>query len=140
MRLAAIDLSPVLALPIGALLVVLSAWYWQRLGNEQVDSFRRAIRRASLVLGVLAIFALVRAASFVDSEVSARSYIVAWLSALGLLFLVVMLVVADMLNSIRLHRRELELETLETAQRLKAELEAVSRGDGGSTAEGGGAE
>lgn len=122
--LAAVDLSPVTGLLIGAVLVVASAWYWHRLGNDQIEASRRAIRRASLILGVLAIFALVRAASFVDSEVSPQSYIVAWLSALGLVFLVVLLIAIDMFNSFRLHHRELQRETLETAQRLKTELEA----------------
>lgn len=135
MMVAAVDLSPVVGLPIGAILVLLSVWYWQRLGREHVEPSRCAIRRASLILGVLSIFALIRAASFVDSEVSPRAYVVAWLSALGLVFLVVLLVAVDMVNSFRLHRKDLERDTLETASHLKADLEALSGGGSPSAVE-----
>ena len=132
MMLAAVDMPPVAGILIGFVLVIASAWYWHRLGNDGVESSRRAIRRGSLILGVLAIFALVRAASFVDSEVSPEGYVIAWLSALGLIFLVVVLIAIDMFNSLRIHVRDVQRETFETARRLQADLEARSDEQGGS--------
>ena len=66
-----------------------------------------------------------------DSEVSPEGYIVAWLSALGLVFLVVVLIAVDMFNSLRIHQRDLQRETIETARRLKAELEARAEAEQG---------
>ena len=129
MMLTAIDVEPAVSLLIGVVLVLLAAWYWQRLGRDEVDRSTRAIRRGSLVLCVLAIFALVRAASFIDSEVNPRVYMIAWLSALGLIFLVVMVMAVDILNSFRLHRRALQEDALETAARLGAELEKLAKQD-----------
>ena len=123
MTLAALDMSPVLGVSIGVLLALASAWYWHQLGREDVEQTTRALRRASLVLGLLAVFALVRAACFVDSEVSPSAYVTAWLTAFGLMFLVVVLVAVDVFNSFRIHRNYVEREALETAARLKSHLQ-----------------
>ena len=122
MNLAAIDMSPVLGVSLGLVLALASAWYWHHLGHEGVERSTRALRRCSLVLAVLAVFALVRAACFVDSEVNPSAYISAWLIGLTLMFLVVLVVGVDVFNSFRMHRIYVEREALETAARLKAQL------------------
>jgi hypothetical protein len=133
---AEVDMSPELGVSIGVLLALASAWYWQRLGREDVERSTRAIRRASLVLGLIAVFVLVRSASFVDSEVSPSAYISAWLTALGLVFLVVVLVSVDVFNSIRMHRRFAEQEALKTASGVQSGLRQVVDAASGSSENG----
>ena len=58
--IAAIDMSPYASIGIGGLLIGLCAWYWQHLGKVGTSPARRSIRRGSLVIAVLAVFALVR--------------------------------------------------------------------------------
>ena len=127
MPLSAIDVPVPAGLLISAALILLSVWYWHRLGAESFLPSTRALRRGTLVLAVLAVFALLRAASFVDSEVSPGGYVVAWLSALGLIFLTVLLLAVDVINSFRIHRREFMMDALEAADRLKAEIAEVKR-------------
>ena len=127
MLLAQIDMSPFLSIGLGGLLLLTCAWYWQRLGRRDVEPSRRGIRRASLVLAALAIFALVRAASFVDSEISPADYVNSWLAAIGLLFLFVLLVGMDVLNSFFIYRRMLLQDALLAAQEIQSNLRQSSQ-------------
>ena len=129
MCLSQIDMPPVLSLAIGCLLLICCIWYWQRLGRGDVEPSRRAIRRASLVLAALAVFALVRAASFVDSEIHPGNYVRSWLAAIGLIFLFLLMVAVDLVNSLLLYRRMLLQEALTAAQDLQSQ---VDRGEGAS--------
>lgn len=130
MKLAAIDMSPSIGVTIGVVLALASGWYWHHLGREHVERSTRALRRASLVLGLFTVFALVRAACFIDSEVNPSGYITAWLTALGLLFLVVLVIACDVINNFRLHRVYLEQEAMETASRLSVELKEYKASSG----------
>jgi len=121
--LAAVDVPLQIGLPLAGFLLLLSIWYWHRLGAEQFAVSTRNLRRGTLVLGVLATFALVRAASFVDPEVAPGGYVIAWLSALGLIFLMLVLLAVDVVNSLRMHRREFMKEALEASVRLRADIE-----------------
>ena len=127
MSLSAIDVPIPAGLLVAGSLLLLSVWYWHRLGSGQFDASTRALRRGTLILAVLAIFALLRAASFVDSEVSPRSYVIAWLSALGLMFLTVLLLGVDVLNSFRVHHRMVFKDTMSTAAQLREQLSAARR-------------
>ena len=127
MLLAQIDMSPFLSIGLGGLLLLTCAWYWQRIGRRDVEPSRRGIRRASLVLAALAIFALVRAASFVDSEISPADYVNSWLAAIGLLFLFVLLVGMDVLNSFFIYRRMLLQDALLAAQEIQSNLRQSSQ-------------
>jgi hypothetical protein len=131
--IAAIDMPVPAGLLIAGFLILLSAWYWQRLGGEQFLPSTRALRRGTLVLGVLAIFALLRGACFVDSEVAPREYVMTWLSVLGLIFLTVLMLVVDIVNSFRIHRREFMAEALASANRLKAEIAHAKKSDATSS-------
>lgn len=124
MLFAAVDVPLPIGLPVSGFLLLLAVWYWQRLGGGQFAASTRNLRRGTLVFGVLATFALVRAASFVDSEVSPGAYVIAWLSALGLMFLMLVLLAVDVFNSIRIHRRELMRDALETSLRLQSDIAA----------------
>ncbi len=122
---AAIDVPVPAGLLAAGVLILLSVWYWHRLGSETFVASTRALRRGTLILAVLAIFALLRASSFVDSEVSPGGYVVAWLSALGLMFLTVLVLAVDVINSFRIHRREFMMDALAAGERLKAEIAEV---------------
>ena len=120
-------MSPFLSVGLGGLLLLTCAWYWQRLGRRDIEPSRRGIRRASLVLAALAIFALVRAASFVDSEIDPANYVTSWLAAIGLLFLFVLLVCLDVLNSFLIYRRMLLEDALLAAQEIQSNLSQPSQ-------------
>ena len=114
-----IDMAPVSSVLIGSALLFCCIWYWHRLGRPDVEPSRRAIRRASLVLAALSIFALVRAASFVDSEIDPGNYVTSWLAAIGLIFLFLLLVAVDLVNSLLLYRRMLMEDALAAARDLR---------------------
>ena len=122
MVLSQIDMPPILSVSIGCLLLFSCIWYWQRLGRADVEPSRRAIRRASLVLAALAVFALVRAASFVDSEIHPGNYVTSWLAAFGLIFLFILLVAVDLVNSLLIYRRMLLQEAITAAQDLQFKI------------------
>lgn len=126
MILGAVDMPPAVSLTIGILLALLACWYWQRLRRSEFEGSTRAIRRASLFIGLVAVFVLVRAASFIDSEVSPSAYVSAWLLGLALIFIVVLLILCDVLNNFRMHRRFLEQEALQSAARLHSDLQELS--------------
>ena len=137
MLLSQIDMPPVLSVCLGCLLLTACVWYWQRLGRADVEPSRRGIRRASLVLAALAIVALVRAASFVDSEINPGNYVTSWLAAIGLIFLFVMLVVVDVVNSFLIYRRLLVEDAVSAAQDLQSTMERAESPSGESSASGG---
>lgn len=122
MIISAIDVPVPAGLLMAGGLFLVSVWYWHRLGGEQFEVSTRALRRGTLIFAVLSIFALLRAASFVDSEVSPSGYIIAWLSALGLMFLTVLLLGVDIINSLRVHHRVFFRDTLQTATQSATRL------------------
>lgn len=121
--IAAIDMSPYASIGLGGLLIGLCAWYWQHLGKIGTSPARRSIRRGSLVIAVLAVLALVRAASFVDAEVDPASYVNSWLAAIGLLFLFMVLIGVDLLNSFLLYRRLLAHDMILDARTLRSHVD-----------------
>ncbi|MHC4775693.1 MAG: hypothetical protein ACYTBR_10570, partial [Planctomycetota bacterium] len=64
--IAAAHLSAALTVPVAVAVAVFSLWYWKRLGAADVPRSRRWIRRASMVVILIALPILVRAVSFVD--------------------------------------------------------------------------
>ena len=133
--IASVDMPPFLSIGIGIVLVASCVWYWHRLGAIEVLPSTRGLRRSSLVFAVLAVVALIRAASFIDYESHPAKYIEAWLSSVALVFLVVLFVAFDVFNSFRIQRRELEHQAVETATRLNSQLKDLvgrsDRDDGG---------
>ena len=133
--IASVDMSPFLSVSLGIVLVASSVWYWHQLGAVEVRPSTRGLRRSSLVFAVLAVVALVRAASFIDYESHPALYIEAWLASVALVFLVVVFVAFDVFNSFRIQRKELENEAVENATRLSSQLKDLvgrpGRDDGG---------
>jgi peptidoglycan/LPS O-acetylase OafA/YrhL len=123
--IASLDMSPFLSVGLGAGMVASCVWYWHQLGSLDVRPSTRGLRRSSLVFSVLAVVALVRAASFIDYEAQPALYIQAWLGSVALVFLVVVFVAFDVFNSFRIQRRELENESIENASKLSSQLKDV---------------
>ena len=134
--IASLDMSPFLSVALGAIMVASCVWYWHQLGSLDVRPSTRGLRRSSLVFCVLAVVALVRAASFIDYEAQPALYIQAWLAAVALIFLVLVFVALDVFNSFRIQRSELENESIENASKLSSQLkdlmELSGRQKGGS--------
>lgn len=122
LTIAALDMPPTLSITLAAILLLAAAWYWHHLGESELARSTRAIRRGSLLLSALAIFALVRGASFVDSEQAPDVYVTTWLAALALVFLVLLMIGIDLAVSFRLYRRDLEEEAMHTATKLRGEI------------------
>lgn len=101
--LGAVHLSPVVTVPIALVVVVWALWYWTRLGAAPVPVSRRWIRRASLIVILGGLPALVRGASFVDPSIDPIAYTQTWTVAIGALVLLVLCAVIDAVNSVRLH-------------------------------------
>ena len=128
--IATLDMSPFLSVGLGAGLVASCVWYWHQLGGLEVRPSTRGLRRSSLVFSVLAVVALVRAASFIDYEAQPALYIQSWLAAVALVFLVVVFVAFDVFNSFRIQRRLLEDEALDNASKLSSQLKDVMESSG----------
>ncbi|MCA9285572.1 MAG: hypothetical protein KDA22_10170 [Phycisphaerales bacterium] len=103
--LAAVHLPPLLTLPVAALVVVWALWYWTRLGRSDTPRSRRWVRRASILVVLAGMPALVRGTSFVDPRIAPRAYAEAWTVAIAALFLLVVVAVLDAGNSVRMHVR-----------------------------------
>lgn len=99
-------------------------WYWLRLGREGVPLSRRKLRRASVVLALLALPTLVAGFSFVDGDVEPRRYLVVWATAVLLVMLIVLTAVLDVINNLRIHARWQEEDAVRAAGELLAVIEA----------------
>jgi len=124
--IAAVHVDPRVTLPAAILVALILVWFWFRLGRPEVPPARRRVRRLSLFLMLLSLPAFVRGLSYLDREVPAdqSDYLLAWSLGLMLALAVFLTACADVLVSMRIHRREYEKEI----ERAGAELrEAVRR-------------
>ncbi|MCP3902579.1 MAG: hypothetical protein GY715_03000 [Planctomycetes bacterium] len=107
MMIADVLADPRLTLPGALLVVVVVAWYWWRLGRVSVPRSRRLIRRASIVLVLLLLPALVRGLSYLDAEIDGRAFVVAWSVATILVLLILLVACIDALMTIGQERQAL---------------------------------
>ncbi len=126
--LAAVHLSPVVTLPILAVLVVGGGLYWRRLARASVPRPRRRLRRAGLLIGgLVAVFGVV-ASSLIDPDQRPTAYLLAWAIVAALLLPAVLVALADAIFTVRLHQRSLDRRLHRDAQRIRREVEAASAG------------
>ncbi|MCL4210759.1 MAG: hypothetical protein HRU76_03740 [Phycisphaeraceae bacterium] len=91
----------------GGVIVMLSvAWYWRRLDAPDVPETRRRIRRASMIVMLIATPLFVYGAGFADHRADPQRYAVIWAGAISLLLLVIFAAFIDMLNNLRIHRAD----------------------------------
>jgi ABC-type dipeptide/oligopeptide/nickel transport system permease subunit len=92
-----------LAMPVGAVVLVVLARYLVALGGAEMEPKRRRIRTANTVLMML-VTPLVAYGFGVATPARSRAYVFVWVLICSLLFMIIMLALLDMLNSLRLHR------------------------------------
>lgn len=120
--LAAVHLSPWFTVLIGTLSLGSLGWYWWRLGDSGLPPSRRRVRRLATALMIMTLPLLVAGLSVHDPSVNQHGYLLAWTSVMGLVFLIVLLAVADIVNNARLYREHL-------TNRIVDSLDTNSRGE-----------
>ena len=122
--LAAVELPAILTLPIFGVLLLIGGWYWIRLGRGLVLPIRRRLRRTGLLIAsVTASFALA-AVSFIDPEVMPIAYLLAWTAVLILVFAAVLVALADVAVTVRVHQKSSERRMLRDARAIRRAMEA----------------
>jgi len=121
--LGAAHLSPWLTIPVAGAIIAALGYYWHQLGHAGVPPTRKMIRRWSIAFMMLACFDLVVALSFADHAARPQFYVAAWSGVLMLMLLVVVIAFVDLLNSMRLQRREFEHEASRAASELSRILQ-----------------
>jgi uncharacterized membrane protein len=104
LTLAAVHISPFVALPIAAILAATLVWYWVQLGATDVPRSRRWIRRFSLAMSFALLLAAVLGVSFIDPRGQQSAYVVTWATVILIILMVMLTAVADIFNSLRLTR------------------------------------
>jgi len=113
--IAAAHLPAALTIAIAVAVAVLILWYWKCLGADDVPESRRRIRRASMVVILIALPILVRALSFVDYKTQQGQYVVCWLLVLFCISLVLLAAAIDVFDILRLSRLERRRSFLDTS-------------------------
>lgn len=124
-QIAEVHLSPGVTVPLLVVAVVAAAGYWRRLARASVPRIRRRLRRAGLLVGLVAALASVVAMSFLDPEARPGSYLVLWGLIVALLVPAVSIAVADVMVTVRLHRTSLERRAARDAVRIRAAFKAA---------------
>lgn len=106
------------AMPLGAAVLLVLAVYLLALGGAEMDARRKRIRTANTILMML-VTPLIAYGFGVATPSRGRAYVFVWVLICSLLFMVIMLALLDMLNSLRLHRAQMRrLRESMTAQAL----------------------
>jgi uncharacterized membrane protein SpoIIM required for sporulation len=119
MNTAAAHIPALASITGAAVIALILGWYWARLGAADVPESRRRLRRASMLVMFVAIAVLVYAASFADGDLDPQGYTVTWAMALTLLLLIVFLAFLDVLNNLRIHRRDRARSAIDARYRLR---------------------
>jgi len=104
--MVAASLPAALTVPAAVAVAALILLYWRRLGATDAPESRRRIRRASMVVILIALPILVRALSFVNYKTQQGQYVVCWLLALFCISLVLLAAAIDLFDILRLSRLE----------------------------------
>jgi ABC-type nickel/cobalt efflux system permease component RcnA len=128
--LGAVHFPPWITIPIAAVVVVGLVYYWLRLGHAAVPPTRRLIRRWSVAIMIVTCADLVVALSFADHATRPEFYVAVWSGVLVLLFIIVLIAFVDLMNSLRLQRREFEHEAQTAASELSRILQHRATQDG----------
>jgi C4-dicarboxylate-specific signal transduction histidine kinase len=124
MHLAVVHLSPLISIPLATLTLGWMIWYWIHLGRPEAPSGRRKLRRVSLVLMFVLLPLLVAALSFLDPAHHQRQYIMAWMSAMLLVAILLIMAGLDALNTLRLVQQQTHEELREAAGELAEAIKA----------------
>jgi len=95
-----------LGIPVAAMLMLVVAAHALSLGESDHPASRKRIRQSNAVMILLAIPLLTCGFCVLDPQAHPREWALVWLACFALLGFVVLLAVADMLNTLRLGRAE----------------------------------
>lgn len=102
----AAQLSWAFTVPIAAVLALAILWYWIALDKPDVPASRRRIRRASMVVLLVSLPVFVRALSFISHQTDPSQFVIIWSILLLLLLLLVITAIADVINTMNIHREQ----------------------------------
>jgi uncharacterized membrane protein len=94
-----------LVFPVATVAMLAVAGHWLALARSSMPESRKRIRSACGVVMLLAIPILAYAFGVADAA-DHRRFVLAWMLACGLLLIVVLLAIADVVNNVRIARRE----------------------------------
>lgn len=125
--IAVVHLHPTLTVPPAIAGVLLTIWYWRRLGMADVPASRRAIRRISMIMMLGCMLLVPIGLSYADGDLrpSPTWYVTTWFAVFAFLTLLVLTAIADFFNNLRLRRYEVEDHHVHVA----AELYRLSKGE-----------
>jgi hypothetical protein len=92
-----------LTMSLGALVLLILARYLLALGGADMNARRKRIRGANTILMML-VTPLVAYGFGVATPSRARAYVFVWVLICSLLFMIILLALVDMLDSVRVHR------------------------------------
>lgn len=119
--LAAVLVPPMVSVPVAAGLGGLLIWYWTRLARPEVPPGRRRIRRPTVAIMLVLLPVIVHAASYLDPAVHPQRFLNIWLLVMLAMLLIAGAALADVVQSLRLHREQKEqLMTQATSELIKA--------------------
>lgn len=95
-----------LTVPIAAVLALAILWYWTSLGKPNVPPSRRRIRRASMLVLLVSLPVSVQALSFISHQSNPSQFVIIWSMLLLLLLLLVITAIADVVNTMNMHREQ----------------------------------
>ncbi len=131
MTLAAVTISPWIALPLAAVALILIAWHSTGLDRRPMPASRKRIRQANSWVMMLCVPLFAAGVSIVDAETSARAFVLIW-TVVGMLVIVsVLLAIVDALNTWRI-AAEARRRTAATGEGMLYIAKQAARGKDGS--------
>ena len=124
MLFAAVHFTPIITMPLAAIVLGWIAWYWIRLGRPEVPPSRRKLRRASLILIAVLLTLIVAALSFLDPAQHQRPYIMTWTGAMLVIAILVIVAGLDAMNTMRIVQQQTHEELREAAGDLADAIKA----------------
>jgi hypothetical protein len=101
----AVHAHPALIVPLALAIAAPLAWYWVRLGRDDVPASRRRIRRGSMILMGAILVMLVIGLSIVDETRDKNAYLLTWAGAMIAVMLMIPVALLDAANNMSLYRR-----------------------------------
>lgn len=114
-----------LTVPMASVLAFAILWYWIALDKSNVPASRRRIRRASMVVLLVSLPVFVRALSFISHQSNPSQFVIIWSMLLVLLLLLVITAIADVVNTMNIHREQ----QIKVMTKAAAEMLAKARED-----------
>lgn len=114
-----------LTVPIAIVFGIAILWYWIALDKPDVPASRRRIRRASMIVLLVSLPVFVRVLSFISHQSNPSQFVIIWSMLLLLVLLLVITAIADVVNTMKIHREQ----QLQEMAKAAADMLARARED-----------